>query len=50
MQLLPNEILAWVNPKDFNLDNHSNDTLISCFLEVDLIILINCMICIMIIL
>ena len=36
MQLLPTEILYWVNPKDFNLDNYSNDSPISCFLEVDL--------------
>ena len=32
MQLL----LDWVNPKDFNLDNHSINTPIGCFLEVDL--------------
>ena len=36
MQLLPTKILYWVNPKDFNLDNYSNDSPISCFLEVDL--------------
>ena len=31
MQRLPTEILDWVNPKDFTLDNCSNDSLISCF-------------------
>lgn len=31
MQLRPTEILAWLNPKDFNLDNSSNDS----FLEAD---------------
>ena len=36
MQLLPTEILDWVNPKDFNLDNYSNDSTLGCFLEVDL--------------
>ena len=29
-------LLDWVNPKDFNLDNHSINTPIGCFLEVDL--------------
>ena len=36
MQLLPTEILDWVNPKDFNLDNYSNSSPIGCFLENDL--------------
>ena len=34
-QLLPTEILDWVNSKDFNLDNYSNNSLIGCFLQVD---------------
>ena len=34
MQLLLTQILDWVNPKDFNLDKYSNDSLIDCFLEV----------------
>ena len=33
MQLLPTEILDWVNSKDFNLDNCSNDSLIGCLLD-----------------
>ena len=36
MHILPTEILDWVNPKDFNLDSYSNNSPISCFLEVDL--------------
>ena len=36
MQLLPTRILHWVNPRDFNLDNYSNNTPIGCFLEADL--------------
>ena len=36
MQILPTEILAWVNSKDFNLDHYSNVSLIDSFLEVDL--------------
>ena len=36
MQLLPTEILDWVNPKGFNLDSYSNNCPISCLLEVDL--------------
>ena len=36
MQPLPTEILHWVNPKIFNLENYSEDSLIGCFLEVDL--------------
>ena len=44
MQLLPTEILDWVNPKDFNLDNYSNKSQIGCFLEVDMIILTKYMI------
>ena len=35
-QLPPTEILNWMNPKDFNPDNFSNNSLIGCFLEVDL--------------
>ena len=35
MQLLPTEISDWVNPKDFNLDNYSNNSPVGCFLEVD---------------
>ena len=34
MNLLPTEIYDQVNPKDFNLDNYSNDSPIGCFLEV----------------
>ena len=30
MHLLPTEILDWVNSKDFNLDNFSHGSLISC--------------------
>ena len=33
-QPLPTEILDWVNPKDFSLDNYSNDCPIGCSLEV----------------
>ena len=36
IQVLPIEILDWVNSKDFNLDNYSNDSRISCLIEVDL--------------
>ena len=36
MQLFLTEILDWVDPKDFNFDNYSNDSPINCFLEVDL--------------
>ena len=36
MQPLPTEILDWVNPKIFNLENYSEDSLIGYFLEVDL--------------
>ena len=42
MQLLPTEILYWVNP-DFNIDIYSNDSPKGCFSEVDLIILMSCM-------
>ena len=35
-QLPPAEILNWMNTKDFNPDNFSNNSLIGCFLEVDL--------------
>ena len=34
-QLLLNEILDWVNPKDSNVDNYSNNNPIGSFLEVD---------------
>lgn len=30
------KLLDWVNPENFNLDNFSNDSSISCFLGVDL--------------
>ena len=36
MQLLSTEILDWVDPKDFSLDNYSNNSPIGCFLKVDL--------------
>ena len=36
MQLLPTEILDWVNLKDLNPDNYSNNSLIGRFLELDL--------------
>ena len=37
MQLLPTEIHDWVNSKKkINLDNHSHDGPIPCFLEFDL--------------
>ena len=36
IQLLPTEILDWDNPKDFDLDNYSNDSPTSWFLEVHL--------------
>ena len=51
MQLLPIEILDWVNPKDFNLDKYSNDSSIEWFLEFDLVYpneLYDLLICIMI--
>ena len=35
-QVLQTETLDWVNPKDFNLDNYSNDSPRGCFLEVDI--------------
>ena len=35
MQLLPTEMLDWVNPKDFYLRNHSNNSPLGCLLEVD---------------
>ena len=31
-----NEIFNWVNPKDFNQDNYSNDSPMGCFLEFNL--------------
>ena len=34
MQLLSTEILDWVNPKDFNLDNYSNNSPIGCLLQI----------------
>ena len=36
IQFLPTEILHWVNPKGFNLDNYSKNSPIGCFLDVDL--------------
>ena len=36
MQLLPNEILDWVNPEKFNWDNYSDHVPIGCSLEVEL--------------
>ena len=36
MQLLPTEILNWVNPKDFNLDHYSINNPIEYILEVEL--------------
>ena len=36
IKLLPIEILDWVNSKDFNLDNYSDDSPVGCFLEADL--------------
>ena len=36
IKLLPIEILDWVNSKDFNLDNFSDDSPVGCFLEADL--------------
>ena len=36
MQLLTFEILDWVDPEKFNLDNYSDDGSIGCFLEIDL--------------
>ena len=29
-------MLDWVDPKDFNLNNYSNDSPIGCFLEINL--------------
>ena len=34
MKLPPTEILDWINPNDFNLDNYSHGSPIGCFLEV----------------
>ena len=34
MQRLPIELLDWVNPKKFNLDNYSNNGPKGCFLQV----------------
>ena len=36
MQLLPTEILDLANPKDFSLDNYSNDIPTSCLSGIDL--------------
>ena len=36
MQLFPTKIFYWANPKDFNLDNYSNNIPIVCLLEFDL--------------
>ena len=35
IQLLPIEILYWVDPKGFNLENYSDNGSEGCFLEVD---------------
>ena len=35
LQLLLNEILDWINTKNSNLHNYSNNSSISSFLEVD---------------
>ena len=34
MQLLPIEILDWVDPKNINLDNYSDNGSKECFLEI----------------
>lgn len=36
MQLHPNELLNWTDPKKFNLDKYFDDSPIGCFLEIDL--------------
>ena len=36
LQLFPTKILNWVDLKDFNQDNYSNDSPIGCLFEVDL--------------
>ena len=36
MQPVPTEILDWINPKDYNINNYSNNSPIGCFLEFDL--------------
>ena len=40
MQLLPTEILDWVDPKNFSLDSYSNDSRIGFFLIILLILII----------
>ena len=35
-QLFATEILNWVTPKDFDIDNYSNNSPIGLFLEIDL--------------
>lgn len=36
IQLLPTKLIDLVIPKNFNLDNYSDNGQIGCFLEVDL--------------
>ena len=36
IQLIPNEILNWVNLEKFNPANYSHDGSVGCFLQVDL--------------
>ena len=40
-QLIPTEILDWVDPKDFSLDGYSNDSPIEFFQRLILVILMN---------
>ena len=35
MHCFPSKILDWINSKDCNVDNYSNNSPIGCFLEVD---------------
>ena len=49
MQVLQTEILDWVDPKDFNPDNYSNDSPIGCFQEVVLVMLMNYLVFIVVI-
>ena len=35
IKLHSTEMLDWADPKDFDLDNYSNGSLIGCLLEVD---------------
>lgn len=36
IQLLPFEILDWIDPGEINLDSYHNDDPTDCFLEVDI--------------